>query len=737
MERATAGLGTHPPVVVLVGYRASGLVSASPWVAAQRYLSITGVCGQLPPRAEMSDDQRFAFPVYRPGTAVEPTEPGVGQGMRRAIDRAATGLTARRARTPRRWLRALRADPTVATILGGADVIVSLDVESDRALAVLPELTCSARVIPSVDRATVETGLTALTALIEMLRVRCETVDWSRRYPTVRWTAEDWEALDAIAPVDRAAALPKELVPVDELADLFRWVSAVVAPQTALLPIAKVIDRFGVSTTSSVGTAGLRAQFEAAKVWTVSEEAELPSGAEIAERAGRALDAADAATAAGEHQLARGRLIDGLALMFQRELHAENLSSPLVRDPAGYLAPLMSSTTYQQVVGGGRRRKLRLQSQDARAGEVKPRVLVLTSAYGDFHAEVVRALGSVATVAVKAPPALGPFFRRKGVDPHGMEVFAALRRLPGVTDRTVANEVHADIAGSLAAQLRRADVVFADWADRSSIWASHLVPEGARFVLRVHSLDTLHPWFHFTDWSAVDQVLVVSEPLRAHVAAMLRAAGHDVPVTVIPNMLEISEEDLHLSKDESARTTLGMVGWGRRVKDPLWALELLRREPSWRLVLIGPRLGPGRSMMARTYYETVTTILAEPEIKRRVEVVGQTDDVPRHLRKVGVILSSSRRESWHLGLVEGVQSGAVPVVRDWPTFQPVGGARALFPADWVVDDLDEAEARIRHATDPQQWSEMAAAARRQVATLVDDEAVASAYRNLILGPCLR
>jgi hypothetical protein len=69
--------------------------------------------------------------------------------------------------------------------------------------------------------------------------------------------------------------------------------------------------------------------------------------------------------------------------------------------------------------------------------------------------------------------------------------------------------------------------------------------------------------------------------------------------------------------------------------------------------------------------------------------------VPGALTEVGVILSTSVRESFHLGLVEGAASGAVPVVRDWPFFQGhPAGAGSIFPSDWIVSTPAEAADRI-------------------------------------------
>ena len=297
-----------------------------------------------------------------------------------------------------------------------------------------------------------------------------------------------------------------------------------------------------------------------------------------------------------------------------------------------------------------------------------------------------------------------------------------------------AHALDQEIRDALVPRLRRTDAIFSDWADRLTVWASHLVPRGVRFVVRIHSLDALDPWFHLVDWTAVDQVLVVSEPLRALVVRLLEAIGAEVPVDVVDNLAALAAVDR--PKAEDARTTLGMIGWGRRVKDPLWALDLLARDPSWRMLFIGADLGHGFSGRSVTYNDEVRRRLLDPAIGDRVEFVGWTDDIARHLQRVGVILSTSRRESWHLGLVEGAASGAVPVVRQWPLLASLGGARALFPPDWVVADLAEAEARVRAVTDPAAWEDARRRAQVEAVGLFDPARAAERYRELILGPLL-
>jgi glycosyltransferase involved in cell wall biosynthesis len=118
-----------------------------------------------------------------------------------------------------------------------------------------------------------------------------------------------------------------------------------------------------------------------------------------------------------------------------------------------------------------------------------------------------------------------------------------------------------------------------------------------------------------------------------------------------------------------------------------------------------------------------------------VELLGRREDVPDVLRSIGVIVSSSTRESFHLALVEGAASGAVPVVRDWPLLARYGGPRALFPDEWVVADVDAAADRVLRATGSDQaWAAAGAQAARDARARFDRAHVAPRYTSLLFEP---
>lgn len=189
-----------------------------------------------------------------------------------------------------------------------------------------------------------------------------------------------------------------------------------------------------------------------------------------------------------------------------------------------------------------------------------------------------------------------------------------------------------------------------------------------------------------------------------------------------------------------SRFTLGLVGLSSLAKDPRWALDVLRelrrRDERYRLKLIGDALNPELSPAIKAYVQELDAELAELESSGAVVRFGRTDDVPGALTDVGVILSTSLRESFHCALVEGAASGAVPVVRDWPFFagRP-HSARTLFPSDWVVGTPEEAAERILALTASEEvWREAGRAAAAHVLSTWDWSVTQKDFDRLLLEP---
>ncbi|MGW4155724.1 glycosyltransferase family 1 protein [Micromonospora chersina] len=415
-------------------------------------------------------------------------------------------------------------------------------------------------------------------------------------------------------------------------------------------------------------------------------------------------------------------------LMFHRIAHFDGVSSPLAEDPEGFLAPLHRSEAGKALATPRGRRA---------AAEFPPagrphRMLFFTGLNDNF-------VGSIISRYEAMP----------GVEVRRLNLVEESIRPVLSNGRT--NLVHHMLAGTSkrAEEVQEAwghhvawaDTVFVDWCNLPAAMLTMIDPGTARVIIRLHSFEAFSWWPHLTDWSRVDDVVFVSEHLRDFtLAAVPRLRAPQGPRThVLTNAMELHRYAVP-KPSADARFTLGLIGLSSLAKDPRWALavlrELRRRDERYQLKLIGDDLRASLSPAVRAYVAQLDAELAELEPSGAVVRTGRTEDVPGALTDVGVILSTSVRESFHCGLVEGAASGAVPVVRDWPFFagRP-HSARNLFPSDWVVSTPEEAAERILAVTASEEtWREAGRSAASHVLSTWDWSVTQKDFDRLLLEP---
>lgn len=391
---------------------------------------------------------------------------------------------------------------------------------------------------------------------------------------------------------------------------------------------------------------------------------------------------ADTALAGGDHDSAGTRLQEAFNLAFHRTLHFEDQKSPLSTNPEAFLAPFRASTAYElacRPTGSARPDRAPLTNRPHR-------LLVTTFMNWNFVGDIVKDYEAtenveVRTIDLKEIPD-GPW-RAQPVD----LVKDRLRQAeggPGVEPPAEVREA-----------FDWADTVFIEWGHRALPWVSMLRDIDARVVARIHSYEAFTPMPMHTDWSGVDDVVFVSPHIRALVESSVPEMVRHARLHTIANRNVLGP--FHRHKHPDAAFTLGLVGWNNVTKDPAWALDLLeelrRHDDRWRLRLVGHNFPQsGLTGPASSYRDALMERIAA--MGDAVQRPGFTDDVPEALRHIGIIVSSSRREGTHEGLIQGVASGAYPVVRDWPYVAAWGGPRTLFPDDWVVSSPAHAASKL-------------------------------------------
>jgi hypothetical protein len=436
---------------------------------------------------------------------------------------------------------------------------------------------------------------------------------------------------------------------------------------------------------------------------------------------------ADEALASGDLDRVTFLTSIALDLLFARVLHTAAPSSPIVADPSGFLVPLRTSQIGRLLSPTvGVRPECPPEGTARPRRSALPRVTVLPGAYPKFAGAVVRELEGHADVDVLDLSATDRRYGNTAVDPLSVRerVMAATGRRPALDTATAA--------------ALDTDVLFVDWADKGLSLATEHVPEHTRVVVRLHGVDTLSAWLHTARWERVDDAVFPSEHLRLATQRALGGRLDGVRQHVVANPVDVDR--FALPKVAAAEHTLGMVGWAQQVKDPCWTLDLLERlraeDGRWRLLLFGADLPltSGNRVESRAAARFRSRLLGGASgLAEAVDFVGYTRALPEVLRRVGWGVSSSRREGFHIGLVEMAASGAVPVVRDWPVYAEIGGARRLFPDDWVARDVDHAAERVLALSSSGEWPSRGAEAARVAAERFAGETSGDQLRRIVLG----
>lgn len=430
------------------------------------------------------------------------------------------------------------------------------------------------------------------------------------------------------------------------------------------------------------------------------------------------LERADEAHAGGDLNRAGSLVAAALDVAFHRTVQAELRLSPAATRPDEVRGWLSWSSAYRELGRPISRRPTAVRGR---------RLLVVHNGNAHFVQGIADHLARGDTEVRWFDLAHPPEAFRRPTFPS--LVTARLRAAHGA-----GKEVRTELGRGVEDLLDWADTVLVDWCDTAAIWASLAVSPGTRLVVRLHSIEAISAHPHVVDWGAVDDIIFVGAPLQSLTTAVVPGLQRKRPRQhLLPN--ECRLQRFGTDKNAEAARTLALVGWASIVKDPLWAFDVLRLlradDPAWRLLLIGNDFPPQPLAGSRRYREELIQRAGEPDLAGAVDCIGYTQDLPTALRRVGFLLSTSRRESFHVGLIEGAASGAVPIVRDWPLLRAYGGARATVPPEWVVDTPEDAAERVRRFAEEPAWRAEGEEARRYVLANLDWSVVAERYEALL------
>ncbi len=275
-----------------------------------------------------------------------------------------------------------------------------------------------------------------------------------------------------------------------------------------------------------------------------------------------------------------------------------------------------------------------------------------------------------------------------------------------------------------------ADVVICEWCGPNALWYSQHKRPGQRLLVRLHRFELYGPWPGQIDIGAVDQVVCVSP----HYARLTKetTGWPDAKIAVAPNWVD--DEQLDRPKLPGARFHLGMIGVGesrKRFDLALDVLEEVRRHDERYLLFAKTKMPWDYGWIWRRPGEpehidqSLRRIQTAPRLRHAVVFDRFGPDIGTWLRRVGFILSTSDDESFHLAPAEGMASGAIPVIRNWP------GADTIYDDRWIHEAVPDMAEAILGLDSLARWQAEGAVARAQVRASFALERVAAIWTGIL------
>lgn len=419
------------------------------------------------------------------------------------------------------------------------------------------------------------------------------------------------------------------------------------------------------------------------------------------------LEAADRARARGHHAAERRLLDRALRLAFHPSAHYGPAGSPLMLQAERFLATLRASASARAFL-------FDTDPPLPRAERPVPtdrplRVLVLCHASWTFVQRVIDDLGAQGGVEFRTVD-----LSRLPLSERPTHALAVRRRARWNRDRRLA-----PVPESLVEPLQWADTVHVEWGTYPFTWVSllDLAPFAVRLVARLHRFEVLTPYPLLARSAAFDEITFVAPTVRRLMSTISPRLAQAGTLSTIYNVQALPEPAATDAPDRD-RHLLLQVGWAPPVKDVLFSLDVLERlrreDPRYRLALAGHDLDRSADSQTAPWTHAVQRRL--DALAEGVELLGYRDDVPHLLRTAGFLLSSSRVEGTHEAVAEAAASGCLPVVRNWPEMAPWGGAGRIYPAEWIVEDPEQAARRILALSDAAAYEHAADQAREWVLT---------------------
>jgi len=218
-----------------------------------------------------------------------------------------------------------------------------------------------------------------------------------------------------------------------------------------------------------------------------------------------------------------------------------------------------------------------------------------------------------------------------------------------------------------------ADLAWFEWCDHLLIEATKL-PKSCMILCRLHSYEAFTVMPDQVDWSKVDKLILVNQSVERILTALHPKAKVDR--VIIPNGVDTGK--FAIPQDKIYGKNICSAGYINYKKDPLLMLQCFKaihdRDPECKFFVAGSCQDP-RFMF---YFDHMI-----PQLGIQVQFDGWVEDMPSYFEDKDFVISTSVFESFHYSIAEGMASGLVPLVHNWP------GSENVYPHRYRFNTIEE------------------------------------------------
>lgn len=241
--------------------------------------------------------------------------------------------------------------------------------------------------------------------------------------------------------------------------------------------------------------------------------------------------------------------------------------------------------------------------------------------------------------------------------------------------------------------LERADLVFCEWCLGNAEWYSQHTRQDQPLIVRLHLQERSLKFLDRIDWDRVNRLIFIAPEVMQQCLAERPFLAEQSALIYNP----IPCNELDQPKLEGAEHNLGLIGISPKRKGPHLAAQILERlntlDRRYTLFIKGQAPWEHGWLWTRDderrYYHDFYAQVRESPCVNSIVFDPPGRDVATWLTKIGIVLSTSDFEGSHQAVAEGMASGAIPAIRNWP------GAAALYPERFVFTSVDRAVEAIR------------------------------------------